>query len=137
MPIIILIFCKYFCQSDHFFNLFYISIGLSGVVAGFFATSIHRTSLTTGQKFSPYSVILYYLNSFLGRDNVLPYIFGIISVLFCVYSFASILTPRNFVTHVFTILGKYTLICYLSQILFLQILYQVWESHSQQHYHFA
>jgi hypothetical protein len=99
---------------------------MSGVAVGFFARFIHRSSHTTLAKIlSIIAVIVYYLIiSIRGRDNVLPYIFGIISVLYCVYSFASLFTSRNIFIDIFTILGRYTLICYLAQILFLQILYR-------------
>jgi hypothetical protein len=127
LPIVaILLFVSIFGNQDNFFNLFYISIGLSGVAVGFFATSIQHLSYSKWVRYlSVIPVIIYYASiHFWLRDNVLFYFFGIVSVLFCVYSFASLLTPNNFVTYIFTIFGKYTLICYLSQILFLQILYR-------------
>jgi hypothetical protein len=127
LPIIALVICvSLFVSQDNFFNLYYISIGLSGVALGFFAGFIHRSSQTTLAKIlSIISVIAYYLIiTIRGRDNVLPYIFGIISVLYCVYSFASLFTSRNLIINIFNILGRYTLICYLAQILFLQILYR-------------
>lgn len=127
LPTIALILCvSLFVNQDHFFNLYYISIGLCGVAVGFFSQFIQRSSLTTRAKFlSIVSVSIYYLIiSLWGRNNILPYIFGIVSVLFCVYSFASMFTSKNMVIDIFTVLGKYTLICYLAQILFLQILYR-------------
>ena len=122
--ITLLLCASFFINQDTFFNLYYICIGLSGVAIGFFAKHIRLYSVTIWARvLSIVPVITYYLliHTWV-RENILFYFFGIISVLFCIYSFASLLTSKNFLVNIFDLFGKYTLICYLSQILFLQLL---------------
>jgi hypothetical protein len=124
--ILLLIAVSIYINQDNFFNAYFISIGLLGVAIGFFASFIQSVSNTNWAKLlSLISVLIYYLIiTIWTRNNLFIYIAGIISVLFFVYSFASFFTSNKFLLNVFTVFGKYTLFCYLSQILFLQLLYR-------------
>jgi peptidoglycan/LPS O-acetylase OafA/YrhL len=114
-------------KQDNYFNMYFVSIGLAGLVAGYFAQYIQNyrgviwTKLLSSGGIIAYCIII----TIFGRDNLILYILGIMSVLFVVYSLPIDIFKVTSICKWVIFLGKYSLVCYLAQILFLQLIHHL------------
>jgi uncharacterized membrane protein len=116
-----------FCtlSSSWSFNLYYLSMGLAGSAAG-----ISVDARLMGPCLPRSAMVLLWLGaaaymisiSFLQHDNAVLYAAGIFCVLGCVYTSIKAFESERSWFGFGVVLGQYSLVGYLSQILFLQIL---------------
>jgi len=107
------------------FNLYYFSMGLAGSAAGMLVDPRMIDSYSkSGAKVLPWVGAAAYMISitFLQHDNAMLYAAGIFCVLGCVYTSVKAFEEERSWFGFCVVLGQYSLVGYLSQILFLQLL---------------
>ena len=116
-----------FCtlSSGWSFNLYYLSMGLAGGAAGMLVNPrLMGSSVRPGIKALLWAGAAVYMVSitFLRHDNAVLYAAGIFCVLGCAYTSVRAFEPETLWFQYHVVLGQYSLLGYLGQILFLQML---------------
>ncbi|HUI90886.1 MAG TPA: hypothetical protein VLX68_01445 [Chitinivibrionales bacterium] len=129
IPIIVAaIFVWCMIINDRIFNLFYLNFGLSGFVLGLLSNGFPFYKVFYRRKWlSIFPVGLYFLVIFLfKKDAMIVYFLGTVAVLGATYLWGTVVSPYSIVRKTIIIMGEYSLLGYLMQIFFLQILFRVW-----------
>lgn len=119
-----LIVSAYLIIDINVFNLYGLIIGIIAMVIGLLQDSkklyysIKSTALIVGL-----FCLCIFLMKYFDR-NVLTYTIGILIILKLVYDFSKTRNPTNSFCKIFALWGQYPLVCYLSQIFFLQIIHR-------------
>jgi len=122
----LLIYCS--LLEDPPFNLYYLCLGLSGFGVGLFCDRARAQTLIQNHYrliFVVCTCVYAALITYLHKDNLPLYLFGIVSIVGAFYLYAvdfNYAWPTN---RAVVLLGQYSLLGYLAQILFLQLLYRL------------
>ena len=122
----LLIFCT--LSAAWSFNLYYLSMGLAGGAAGILVdpNKLGRPLPLSTKALLWLGTAGYMVSiSFLRHDNAILYAAGIFCVLGCVYTSVKTFEDQSFWFESCVVLGQYSLVGYLSQILFLQVLRRI------------
>jgi hypothetical protein len=119
--IVIFLYCT---LSEHITFLFlYLSIGLNGLALGYIKIETYQSTFNKKKKIISFVLVLLYfcIISIFGKDDFI-YFFGILSVVSMIYIYSIDVNYSNLLYRTLIMFGQYSLISYLSQILFLQIM---------------
>ena len=107
------------------FNLYYMSIGLNGITLGYFWREELLDHFSVKKLYAILVLSTFYCLSLYLRENHYDFYFlSVLCSLMSIYIIAKCLNNNNLLFKNFVLLGKYSLIGYLSQILFLQGLFR-------------
>jgi hypothetical protein len=107
------------------YNLYFLAMGLSGAAAG---KLVDRAAVVSASRTAPRALMLTGAALYMGAITVLPsdnailYVAGIFCVLASAYAYAGTLELFRLPFSSLVMLGRYSLVGYLAQIFFLQIL---------------
>ncbi len=119
---VLFIFCS--IRNNLSYNLTFLTIGLSGMVIGFIKKDDKELFFNKKFKFlSLFVVVMYYVLISIGISNIDIYFMGVVSAVLTIYLFGVELNYEHYFSKTLVMMGQYSLISYLSQILFLQILF--------------
>ncbi len=122
----LLVYCS--LLEDPPFNLYYLCLGLSGFGVGLFCDRARAHTLIQNHYrviFVVCTGVYVALITYLHKDNLPLYLFGIVSIVGAFYLYAvdfNYAWPTN---RAVVLLGQYSLLGYLAHILFLQLLYRL------------
>lgn len=106
------------------FNLYGLLIGIIGTLIGLLQDSkkLYYSIKSNVLIFILLCVCIFFMKYF--DRNILTYVVGVSIIIKLVYDFSQTQNPANPVSRMLVLCGQYTLLCYLSQIFFLQIIHR-------------
>jgi peptidoglycan/LPS O-acetylase OafA/YrhL len=109
------------------FNLYYLTIGLSGFATGLYCDKERLGTIARRHRLYLFgcACIYTFLIAYLRKDNLVLYLFGILSVVGAVYLCARDFNYNRSANRAIVLLGQYSLLGYLAHILFLQLLFRL------------
>ncbi len=114
----------YWFFSLELFNLYGLLIGFVGLSIGLIVHDAGNYSIKKqGTVLAIFAFVIFFMEYF--DRNILSYCAGVVLILKLVYDFTGGLKRWDGATGAIVLLGQYSLACYLTQILFMQILYRI------------
>jgi peptidoglycan/LPS O-acetylase OafA/YrhL len=112
--------------ADRWPNLQYLLVGISGLCVGLLVRLQPAPRLSaSGMAFALAALgAAAWLTGHLGNDNAALYAIGVVLVLWCLRRVVGSLTPELAPSRFAVLLGRYSLPCYLAQILIIQALFR-------------
>ena len=106
-------------------NLYFITIGLGGLAFGYIKKErCHQFNKKYLKALFLFPPMLYALCITIFEETLYLYFCGILSIFCCTYFVGKSLNYGNIANKTMVIFGKYSLVAYLSQVLFLQLLFR-------------
>ena len=126
--IVIGILLMYIILKINIFNLYGLMIGFAGMTVGLFSVYFEsyqvKSKVLIGAIFFVTIIFMKYFDR-----NIISYIFAIMVILKLVYDFSKTQDSNKRSHQILLILGKYSLLAYIIQIIIMQFIYQVFVKH--------